>query len=279
MRTLKNYLPGTGMLKALSVLLAVLLLLFGAAGEVWATEVETAVEDETEQELTPVEAYIFEYLAPWQNTTIVNEFFLSSGKILQLHIIEPLTDQGDEWYAELSKSLARLLDEFELDHERLFIDFIDAEGARIDAFDIDLNARESLHAWFESADEGATGEATDLNQTITLPEAEITLTRFELLEDQGNDMVKIYANFKNLSNEVHAFLTLLTYDAEQDQLLTKVFLGEDEREFMEVEPGEMIEDIVLGFFVDDLTLPLTITFKQTSDDKSESVDIDLTVRE
>ena len=68
MRTLKNYLAGTGMLKALSVLLAVLLLLFGAAGEVWATEVETAVEDETEQELTPVEAYIFEYLAPWQNT-------------------------------------------------------------------------------------------------------------------------------------------------------------------------------------------------------------------
>lgn len=174
MRTLKNYLPGTGMLKALSILLAALLIFSGAAGEVFATEVDTAVEDVVEQELTPVEAYIFEYLGPWQNTTFVNEFFLSSGKILQLHIIEPLAGQGDQWYTDLSTALARLLAEYELDHARLFIDFIDAHGARIDSFDIDLKESKSLHAWFESAEEGATGSGTPLAQTVTSPETEST---------------------------------------------------------------------------------------------------------
>lgn len=230
-----------------------------------AISIQTTASDSAEgviEDWDELVDYVMDALQPWEDRLLLQDLFFLDTTVLTIHFM--ITDYSDpdidiNYFEE---RFFQMLDEERIPHDRIYLDIINEEGIRLEAHDVDLVGYE-----FYSADFGhETGEPTEatgdfeLNTSYVIGDAEIVFTSAEVVSDDYGDYALFTFDFTNHSSSSTSAFMEIDYYLEQGGVdLERNYSLEDWDTFYEdIEPGETMQDCILGFYLEDLETPLVL---------------------
>ncbi|HHT44316.1 MAG TPA: DUF5067 domain-containing protein [Fastidiosipila sp.] len=283
----------TPLLTALVLLIAALFILSNA-GMANALVVGETVDQQ--EEVSENIEYVYEKMANWRERLIVTEYSIWETMVMQAYVIVDSIEEPGMDIEAFSNDLFDMLDELKLPHQRMYLDLVTKSGERLESYDLVAEIKEIETATFDRFRTGApdpngqtdptetspvgTGDAkvVELNESFTLEDAELKIKAFQVEEDEDGKYVKLWFDYTNNSEEEDSAFMAVDYYGFQGgvELVKHSGLDDDwETTYASVEPGKMMDNCTLAFYLESETEAVTIRFEKFLGDEAAELVLEL----
>lgn len=221
---------------------------------------------------TVTEDIVYRYLAEWEDQLVVSEIAFLDKNVLLLHLVTPSLDENDIDMESFSKAFFELMDDQELQHDRVYLDIVDETGERFQSYDLIPQNSFFSKADFTSDEETVEGEESEnvaknhveIDEQFSLGGVDLIVGGYEFEKDsQGKPYIEIVFHFINNSGRTTSPGFDVDIKAEQEKKLTQNYFGHVVSGMNDdVEDGYILKNCRVRYFLHNSTDPITITFKE-----------------
>lgn len=259
------------------ILFCFVILLAGAATASALSNWNTTSPEDTSEG----KSLVYERFESWGDRLYVNELSLFEKDILQLFFTIPTLDDPSFNPRDIFEPIFIMSDEGALPYAHIYVNVLNPDGEALISYDIDMSTnlyRSGVFAYDDEREDPAPEVTFGLDETFTVADGAFTVRRAEILSHNGEDYLKLYFDYTNLTDAETSAHLHISFWAEQAGVPLPPFMGLDddfETTYKPIEIGMTMPNCTVAFFLDNYEDPVRVHWQGNSEEQYQITEFPL----